>query len=123
MSRITRSTPSPPMTAFTKAEPKSQFELNSQQPKRGRNDLSSDRPISGVVSGVVSANKNERAKKPLKSFIRNNKECQRRALLRRRAIRRARLDNVLPQHPFGIDLDLRCENSDSDTSSDSFSRK
>ncbi|KAJ6545772.1 hypothetical protein B0H19DRAFT_1076031 [Mycena capillaripes] len=97
--------------------------------KRGRNDLSSDRPISGVVSGAVSANlvmpaatrRSERATKLLKSFIRNNKGHQRRALLRRRAAHRARLDNPLPPHPFGIDLDLRCGSSDSDTSSDSFS--
>ncbi|KAF8166462.1 hypothetical protein K438DRAFT_1941745 [Mycena galopus ATCC 62051] len=54
----------------------------------------------------AATRRSERAKKLLKFFIRNNKECQRRALLRRRAIRRARLDNVLPQHPFGIDLDL-----------------
>ncbi|KAF8180789.1 hypothetical protein K438DRAFT_1768327 [Mycena galopus ATCC 62051] len=42
----------------------------------------------------------KRATKLLKSFIRNNKGRQRRALLRQRAICRAHLDNVLPQRPM-----------------------
>lgn len=63
----------------------------------------------------------ERAEKLLKSYIRNHKGRQRRALLRRRAVTRARRANPDQYATFDADLDLLSAASESDSDSSSSS--
>ncbi|KAJ6606770.1 hypothetical protein B0H10DRAFT_2228605 [Mycena sp. CBHHK59/15] len=71
----------------------------------------------------LAARRAQRAGALWKSYIRNHKGRQRRALLRRRAAARARQANPAPRTSlFGVDLDFGASSgSDSSTSSDSSS--